>query len=176
MEVIREFSEEHLFDILTYRNAMPETWHYPDAAEYYEQQLRNQNTIHLLLKKVELPIEYLLAIPHNEAIEDKELRYADPELAEDPDRLYIETMEIAPEYARSLVGGKLCLMMLRPLHEEAGKRRLFKFSMHTRVNTGLNTALRKMYGDMLTLFRRIDNWPFYNGEEPTEYIEGTYRE
>jgi hypothetical protein len=28
---------------------------------------------------------------------------------------------------------------------------------------------------MLTLFRRIENWPFYNGEEPTEYIEGTYR-
>lgn len=84
-------------------------------------------------------------------------------------------MEIVPEFGRSLAGGRLCLMMLRALHEEAGKRGIFKFSMHTRVNNGLNKALRKMYGDMLTLFRRIENWPFYNSEETTEYIEGTYR-
>ena len=47
--------------------------------------------------------------------------------------------------------------------------------MHARVTTGLNQALRKIYGDMLTLFRWIDKFHFYNYEEPTEYIEVTYR-
>jgi hypothetical protein len=30
-------------------------------------------------------------------------------------------------------------------------------------------------GDLLTQFRTIENWPFYNCEEPTEYIKGTYK-
>jgi len=115
-----------------------------------------------------------MAIPHNDAVHYEELRQADPDLVEDPDRLYIETMEIVPEYGRSLLGGRLCMMMLRALVEEAGKRGINSFSMHARVTTGLNRALRKIYGDMLTQFRTIESWPFYNGEEPTEYIEATY--
>ena len=170
VDILREFNEANLHDVLTaYRSAMPESWHFPDTDEYYAGQLRNRNSIHVLLKKNSLPIGYLLAIPHNEAIADAELRSADPKLFAELHRLYIETMEIAPEYARSLVGGKLCLMMLRTLHEEAWKRGINKFSMHVRISTGLNMALRKIYGDMLTTFRKIDNWPFYNGEEPTEY-------
>ena len=47
--------------------------------------------------------------------------------------------------------------------------------MHARVSSGLSQALRKLYGDMLTGIRRIERWPFYNGEEPTEYIEVTCR-
>lgn len=165
-----------LCDILAaYHDAMPESWHYPDAEEYFATLLRDDKTIHILLRRERRPIGYLLAIPHNDAVHDEELRQADPDLIEDPDRLYIETMEIVPEIGRSLAGGRLCLMMLRTLIEEAGKRGIFSFSMHTRVNSGLSTALRKIYGNMLTQFRRIENWPFYNGEEPTEYIEGTYR-
>jgi len=154
---------------------MPESWHYADAEEYYGRQLCNKNTIHILLRRDQRPIGYLLAIPHNDAAHDEELRQADPDFTEDLDRLYIETMEIVPEYGRSLIGGRLCLMMLRSLVEEAGKRGINRFSMHARVTTGLNQALRKIYGDMLTQFRTIENWPFYNCEEPTEYIEATYR-
>jgi hypothetical protein len=176
VEAVRCNSDDILRDILAaYRDAMPESWHYPDAEEYFGTLLRDENTIHILLRRDQRPIGYLLAIPHNDAVHDEELWQADPDLAEDPDRLYIETMEIVPEYGRSLAGGRLCLMMLHALVEEARKRGLFKFSMHTRVNSGLNMALRKIYGDMLTLFRRIENWPFYNCEEPTEYIEGTYK-
>ena len=127
-----------------------------------------------MLRRELRPIGYLLAIPHNDAVHNDELRQADPDLIEDPDRLYIETMEIVPEFGRSLAGGRLCLIMLKALHEEAGKKGINRFSMHVRVTTGLNQVLRKIYCDMLTQFRLIDNWPFYNGEEPTEYIEGTY--
>jgi hypothetical protein len=84
-------------------------------------------------------------------------------------------MEIVAEYARSLIGGKLCFKMLHALTGEAEKRGMNKFSMHARISTCLNKALRRMYGDMLTQFQLIENWPFYNHEEPTEYIEATYR-
>lgn len=174
--VKKGYSSAMLHDILAaYHAAIPASWHYPAAEEYFGKLLGDENTIHILLRRDERPIGYLLAIPHNDAMYDEELRQADPDLAEDPERLYIETMEIVPEYVRSLAGGRLCLMMLRALHEEAGKRGLVKFSMHARVTTGLNQALRKIYRDMLTKFRTIENWPFYNGEEPTEYIEITYR-
>jgi len=108
-------------------------------------------------------------------VQDEELRQADPALTKDFERLYIETMEIVPEYGRSLAGGRLCMMMLQTLAVEAAARGINRFSMHARVTTGFNQALRKIYGFMLTQFRTIENWPFYNGEEPTEYIEATYR-
>lgn len=176
VEAVSVNNDAMLRDILAaYFDAMPESWHYLDAEEYFGRLLGDENTIHILLRRDERPIGYLLAIPHDAAVNDKELQQADPELTEDPDRLYIETMEIVPEYGRSLAGGRLCMMMLQTLAEEAAVRGLNRFSMHARVTTGLNQALRKIYGDMLTQFRTIENWPFYNGEEPTEYIEITYR-
>ena len=176
IELIRNHSDYVLQDILSvYCSALPKSWHEPNAENYFGEQLYNKNTIHLLLRREGRPIGYLLAIPHNDAVHDNEMKLADPCLREDSERLYVEAMEILPEFTRSLVGGKLCLMLLRALHDEAGKREIFKFSMHTRISTGLNQSLRKIYGDMLTLFRRIDNFYFYNCEEPTEYIEGTYR-
>lgn len=176
IELVREYSDDVLNDILTvYRSALPTSWHYPDDASYFGEQLHNKNTIHLLLRREGRPVGYLLAIPHNDAVHDNELKKADPNLMEDPNRLYVEEMEIIPEFTRSLAGGKLCLMLFHALREEAGKRGFFKFSMHTRISTGLNRTIRKVYGDMLTLFRRIDKFSFYNYEEPTEYIEGTYR-
>lgn len=176
IELVREYSDDVLNDILAvYRSALPTSWHDSDAESYFGEQLHNRNTIHLLLRRESRPVGYILAIPHNDAVHDNELKLADPYLSEDPDRLYVEAMEILPEFTRSLVGGKLCLMLLYALHEEAGNRGFFKYSLHARVTTGLSQALRKIYGDMLTLFRRIDNFYFYNYEEPTEYIEVTYR-
>lgn len=175
MEVIKGYSDFILRDILTISSeAEPESWRYSDAEEYYGETLRNENTIHILLRRNQRPIGYLLAIPHNDAVQNEELQQADPELAEDPDRLYIETMEIVPEYGRSLVGGRLFLLMSKALLDEAGKRGFNKFSQHARVTSGLSRAFQKQYGDMVTQVRRIENWPFYNCEEPTEYIEGTY--
>lgn len=175
LEIVHDYSDTALHDILIPgRETHPASWQYPNAEDYYGEQLRNKNTIHILLRRDGVPIGYLLAIPHNEAVEDEELRQADLALTNDSERLYIETIEISSQYTQSLIGGKLCLMMLRALHEEAGKRGVVKFSMHVRMTTGLNVVLRKIYGDGLTLFRTIENWPFYNFEEPTEYIEGTY--
>lgn len=176
VEAVRGYSYAMLRDILAaYRDAMPENWHYSDAEEYFGKLLRDENTIHILLRRDERPIGYLVAIPHNDAAHDEELWQADPDLTEDPDRLYIETMEIVPEYGRTLIGGRLFLLMSKALLDEAGKRGINKFSQHARVTSGLSRAFQKLYGDMVTQVRRIENWPFYNGEEPTDYIEGTYR-
>lgn len=176
VEAVRGYSDENFQNIVSvYKSAMPETWHYADMEEYYDGQLHNANAIHILLWKGEMPIGYLLAIPHNEAIREEELRAADSKLIEDPERLYVETMEIVPQFQKSLLGGKLFLMMSKALLDEAGKRGIHKFSQHARVTSGLSRAFQKLHGDMVTQVRRIENWPFYNGEEPTDYIEGTYQ-
>jgi len=90
-------------------------------------------------------------------VHDEELRQADPELAEDSDRLYIETMEIVPEFGRTLAGGRLFLLISKALLDEAGKRGVNKFSQHARVASGLSRAFQKLYGDMVTQVRRIEN-------------------
>jgi hypothetical protein len=161
--------------LAVYRAGLPASWHYADAASYYAGQLQNPRAIHLLLRRAAEPVGYLLAIPHDEAIAEAELRGADPERTADPERLYVETMEIVPECARTLTGGRLCLLLLDTLGKVAGQRGLNRFSMHARVSSGLSRAVRRIYGDMVTCTRRIESWPFYNGEEPTEYIELTYR-
>jgi len=98
--------------------------------------LRNPRAIHLLLRRTAQPVGYLLAIPHDEAIAVPGLRTADPELAGDPARLYVETMIILPAYAHSLQGGKLCLLLLDHFCEIAGVQGCNRFSMHARVTSG----------------------------------------
>ncbi len=64
--------------------------------------------------------------------------------------------------------------MLSKLIEESMARGCNKVSMHSRVDNGLSQVIQRYYKDMVTLVRRIENWKYYNGTEPTDYIEGTY--
>lgn len=175
VEIIEDDTESALLDILSaYQVALPAKFQYPDAKDYFRSQLRNPHAIHVLLRKSEEPIGYILAIPHNEAIQDPELVAADPALQEDPDRLYVDTMEIAPHCLKTLIRGKLFLLMSKALLDEGRRKGYTKFSQHARVISGLSEAFQKLHGDTVTLVRRVENWPFYNYEEPTDYIEGTY--
>lgn len=176
VDVIRGRSAAVLGEILALsRAATPSNWAYPDEEEYYGAQLENPRAIHLLLRRGEAAVGYLLALPLDEVLADEEFRRADPELRVEGDRLYVETMAILPQFSDTLIGGRLCLLLLDGLAEEAGRQGLNRFAMHSRISTGLSRALRKIYGDMLTIRRRIENWPYYGGTEPTEYIELTYR-
>ncbi len=168
-----KFGEKEI--IALEKKSLGEEWIYPDAEEYYRQALENPRHIHIFLRRGEKLEGYLHAVPHDEVAEEEDMREADPEFAKDPERYYIETMEIDPELQKTLRGGKLFFQMLHTLFDEAEKRfGVNKFSMHARVSTGMSQAVRRYFGEMITKVRRIEKWKFYNYEEPTDYMEGTY--
>lgn len=176
IEIVSAFDEAVYQGILDVKKrSMPADWEYDDAAEYYKEALENPRNISIALRKGKEMLGYLLAVPHNDIYEDEDVREADPGFSPDPERYYIETMEIAPELQKTLSGGKLFFKMLHILFDEAEKRfGVNKFSMHARVSAGMSEAVRRYFGDMITAVRRIENWRFYKGQEPTDYMEGTY--
>lgn len=172
-EVITTASDEFLKALLEMQdNSYPEGWGYDDAEQYYRKMIESTENINIVLKEKEKILGYALLVPHNQIRE--ELLADDPMMEEDPNRLYIETMELDPEVGKTLAGGKLFFKMLGKMFDESGKRGINKFSMHARVSTGLSGAVQRYFGSMMTHVRRIENWPYYNGQESTDYMLGTY--
>jgi len=173
LEVITSASDDFLKSLLEMQDkAYPAGWEYEDAEEYYRKMIESSENINIILKEKEKIIGYVLLVPHNKVRE--ELLADDPRMEEDSNRFYIETMEIDPEIGKTLAGGKLFFKMLGKVFEEAEKKGINKFSMHARVSTGLSKAVQRYFGTMMTEVRRIENWPYYNGQEPTDYMLGTY--
>lgn len=174
VEVITDFSEGNLRDILdAYFKGMP--WKFPDANEYFLKMLKEKRNIHVLLKREGKPVGYILVKPQDLAAADKEITDADPEFKADPERYYVETMEIAPEIQKTLSGGKMFFRMLHVMIDECQRRfGINKFSMHIRVGNGASAAVQKYFGEMIKPIRRIEKWPFYEGQDDADYLEGTY--
>jgi len=174
IEIIRSFSEQVLRDIVAaYRKAMP--WQFSDDADYFREMLHDKECVHVLLRKGGASAGYLLAKPQVAAARDAELLEADPQFIPDPDRYYVETMEIAPELRNTLAGGRMFFRMLHAMIDEVGERfGINKFSMHVRVGNGASEAVQRYFGRMISPVRRIANWRFYNGEDAADYLEGTY--
>ncbi len=173
INVIHEASDSFIKELLEMQDkSYPAGWQYEDAAEYYKRMIESPENINIVLKEKEKVIGYVLVIPHNDVV--TELREVDPLMKEDLNRFYIETLEIVPEIQKTLAGGKLFFQMLGKLFEESGKRGINKFSMHARVSTGLSKVVQRYFGKMMTEVRQIENWPYYDGQEPTCYMLGTY--
>lgn len=174
VEVVRDFSEENLRDILeAYFKGMP--WTSSDDNEYFREMLEEKRNIHVLLRREGKAVGYLLAKPQDLAAMDKELTDADPEFKSDSERYYVETMSIAPEIQKTLSGGKMFFRMLQMMIDECQQRfGINKFSMHTRVGNGASEAVQKYFKGMVVPIRRIKDWTFYDGQDDTDYIEGTY--
>lgn len=176
IEIVRAFSEEALHNILTaYRKGMP--WQYSDADEYFREMLLDKECVHIILRNGVTPSGYLLAKPQLAAARDIELMDADPQFVPDPDRYYVETMEIDPEIRNSLSGGKLFFQMLQAMIDEVDRRfGINKFSMHVRVGNGASASVQRYFIGMIIPIRRIKAWHFYNGKDAADYLEGTYSE
>ena len=176
IKVVEAFSERTLKDILkVYFAGMP--WHFANAEDYFREMLAAADNINILSYDDDdnKPVAYLLGKPQDLAAQDKELTNADPEFKSDPERFYIETMEMIPEVQKSLAGGKLYMRMSYAMLEEVLKRGKIKFSMHARIDTGLSKAFRRHWGRMVTDSRVIEKWPFYGYKEATEYLEAEYK-
>lgn len=141
---------------------------YDDVENYYKDALENQANINVFLKEEGRFIGYLLAIPQDEAYKD--LKAIDPEMKPDSERFYVETIEVFPDYRDGGGAFKMIFAMI----EEAGKRGINKFAMHTSVENGLSKSVQKCFGNMIKKVRRIENWPYYYNGEATDYLEGIY--
>ncbi|MBF0515518.1 MAG: GNAT family N-acetyltransferase [Nitrospirae bacterium] len=167
VEVVNEFNKEILRDILfIHRNAFSPEWVYIDDEVYYRMKLRDKNSINILLNEDELRIGHLLAIPHNDVLE--ELKEDDTEMKEDSMSYYIETVAILPDFR----GRKGFSQMLEHLIHELKMRGIHKLSLHARVLNNLSTIIQNKL--RITEIRRIDKWKYHDYKEPTDYIEAVF--
>jgi ribosomal protein S18 acetylase RimI-like enzyme len=168
IEVVHHADDAFIRDLLKMRSeTFPKGWEYADAEKYYREMIEDIQNINIVTKEKDKILGYMLAIPHNKVVD--ELKEDDPLMKEDPKRLYIETMEIHPYVQKT----GLFIKMVDEFFQEAGKRGFKKFSMHVRVDNGVSSMIQRCF--LVTEIHRIENWPYYNHQEPTDYILVTYK-
>lgn len=136
-----------------------------DPTGYFTEALGEASNLNIVMRGRDgTVIGYLRAFPHNDVVE--ELRPWDPDLEEDPDRLYLDIIMILPGQR----GKGHAFRLFQAVCGEAEKRGFFKLSMHARTSNDLNTFLHRIFAEIRFL-RRIDNW--YGSGEPFDYLEAT---
>jgi len=165
-DVVHGFDEPLVKDIvLINRDSFPSEWEYSDAEEYYKEKLKNADNIHIILSEKDERVGYLLAIPHNEAVQ--ELHADDLLMKEDPFRYYIETVCILPLFR----GQKGFSVILKVLSDELKRRGIANLSMHARVSNHFSKIIQKKM--KITQIRTVERWKYYNYGESADYIEAT---
>jgi len=162
-EVVQSIDDAIVLNVvLINEQSYPAAWEYDDSEEYYGQMFRKPKNITILLKNDGENVGFLLAIPHDDAVE--ELESDDPLMVYDPAIYYIENVAILPAY-RNKEGFRKMLDILR---SELKKREISKISMHARVSNNLSKNIQDNMN--VIEIRRISAWKYYNFEETTDYI------
>lgn len=147
------------------KSAFPEHMVYVEGADYCRACLKDAANINVVMRdgsgKI---IGYVVAVPQRNVHE--ELRKYAPDMKDDPERFYVDTIQTLPGTRRAF--GILKLLYARI--EEAWRRCVGKFSMHARKTNGLSRIILRVFPKTICL-RTVDNW--YNYGEPFDYIEGT---
>jgi ribosomal protein S18 acetylase RimI-like enzyme len=148
-----------------HKKAFPPHMQLPEPAKYFAEGLQGEQHINVLLKSRDGNVTgYLLAIPHSHVF--GELCQWDPDLHDDPERMYLDIIQILPEQR----GNNLGLYLIQKTCEEAEKRKIFKLSMHARSTTGWAKYLLRIFAE-IRLLRRVENW--YGSGEPFDYLEAS---
>jgi len=166
--VIDGFSAESLRDILKLeRECFPASWQYPEAGDYYAAMLDDRENVNIFLRESGETVGYALVKPFRNAVPD--LKEFDPELLEESDKFYIETIQILPAY-RGRGGAKALLI---GACEAVLKRGVDKFAIHARTVNGLHEIIKRIFKGSIISSRNIEKWEWAQGE-PYEYIEWIY--
>jgi len=165
---INIFKEEYLRDILMLeKECFPLEWQYNDGTEYYTDVLKNKNNISIFLKKDMETVGYILAIPHNDMVDD--LLRDDEFLEKKDDFYYIETIQIMPR-SRGIGGAE---KLLKAVCENAEKMGINNFSIHARTLNGFANKIKEIFKENIILVRKIEKWK-HGGDEAYEYIEYSF--
>jgi hypothetical protein len=167
IEVVKNYDPMLVKELwLLEKQAFPPRMQYTEGESYYIECLKDKANINVVMRDNEgKVIGYVVAIPQSNVYEI--LKQYDPDMKDDPERLYVDTIQILPG-KRQAFG---IMKLINALIEEASKRGLNKFSMHVRKSNGLSRIILRLFPSTVCL-RTIDNW--YNFGEPFDYIEGTY--
>lgn len=148
-----------------HRQAFPAHMQSADPASYFAEALGDERHLNIVMQDpAGTVIGYLLAIPQSLVFE--ELRPWDPGMRDDPERMYLEMIQVLPGQR----GSKRGLSLIRMACAEAEKRNIFNLSMHARTTTGWSGYLHRVFAQVRFL-RRIENW--YDSGEPFDYLEAT---
>lgn len=148
-----------------HRRTFPPQMQFADAPGYFEEALADGRNLNILLQDQDgAAIGYLLGIPQSHVFE--ELRRWDPQMRDDPERVYLDIIQVLPEQR----GRNHAWHLFQALCAEAERRGVFKLSMHARTATGLNAYLHRIFAEVRFL-RRLENW--YGFCEPFDYLEAT---
>jgi len=145
------------------REVFPPRLQLENPEEYYTERLSATANINLLMAGPEGGLTgCMLAIPHSLAF--RELKKWDPELKDDPGRMYVEMVQIRPGRRQ----GEGFLRLIIAMCEEIRKRGYTGVSMHVRTATGLSRFLQRVMVVSRCL-RRLENWHDFG--EAFDYLE-----
>lgn len=141
------------------------TWQDSDT-DYYKDQFLNPKNINIVYKnESSLITGYILARPHNEAVQD----YS----AEDPamtiseiGMFYVDHVNVDETVSGKSLGISLILEMIK----EANRRGASRFSMHCRVINRLSKIIQRKFQKGVDVVRRIEHYADCNNE-PFDYME-----
>lgn len=165
-QVVDAFQEEYLRDLLAIEAQAFAEHPYEDASEYYRAFLTDKRNLVVFLLHGGVRVGQILLRPHDVARAD--IGADDPLMGSDPERYYVESVAILPEYRGSYGFLDLAYKAI----EQSSRRGYRKFSMHIRKTRGLSRAFQRLFGRDITLIRTIDRWKWMN-DEPYDYIEAT---
>lgn len=149
------------------RQAFPPQMQFVEPARYYEEGLKTQGSINVVLRDADQAVAgYLLALP--QSCVHAELRQWDPQLEPHPEGLYLDIVQTLPGHRQANGFVKL----LAGVCAEAERRGRNRLSMHARASNGVSRLAQKLLTESRCL-RRIENW--YASGEPFDYIEATTR-
>ncbi|OGS22556.1 MAG: hypothetical protein A2252_02985 [Elusimicrobia bacterium RIFOXYA2_FULL_39_19] len=148
------------------RASFPAGWRPTDEENYYTQMLKDNQNISIFLTIEGKKIGYLHAIPHNTAV--TELKDDDKLIKNTDSTYYIEIVSILPDYC----GKNGFSALVQTLILELQKRNITQISLHARVSNNFSNKIQKKL--KVTKIRRIENWKYYNEQEPTDYIEACW--
>jgi ribosomal protein S18 acetylase RimI-like enzyme len=148
-----------------HQRAFPAHLQSADPARYFAEALGDERNLNILMRDgTGTVIGYLLGIPQSQVFE--ELRRWDPRMRDDPERLYLDIIQVSPEQR----GKSHALRLFQAVCAEAERRGYFKLSMHARTTNGINLYLQRIFAEIRFL-RRIENW--FGFGEPFDYMEAT---
>lgn len=141
------------------------TWQKSDIDYYKDQFLKSENINIAYQDENGLIKGYILARPHNEAVQDYLVE--DPAMGKsDVDMFYVDIVIVD-----KVVSGKsLGISLILELIKEAHVRGVFRFSMHCRVINGLSKIIQRKFKEGLDVIRRVEHYVDCN-DEPFDYME-----
>lgn len=141
------------------------TWQDSDV-EHYKHQFSNPKNINIVYQNESgLIAGYILARPHNEAVQDYLIE--DPAMTtSNTEMFYVDHVNVDETISGKSLGIRLILEMIK----EANKCGVSRFSAHCRVINGFSKIIQRKFRKGVDVVRRIEQYIDCNNE-PFDYME-----